>query len=102
MTRRYHRAQILLEPTQHERMRRIAQREGRSISEVARRLIRAGLERLAADEQRRADRRADALRRLSAIREGVRERRGEYEGDLIAEARSEREADLERARRGAG
>jgi hypothetical protein len=100
MGERYHRSQLLLEPEQHERMRRIAEREGRSISSVARVLIGIGLKALARDEKARTQRRAKALDRLSEIREAVLARHGVYEGDLVAEIRSERESNLDQVRRG--
>jgi hypothetical protein len=100
MGERYHRSQLLLEPEQHERMRRIAEREGRSISDVARGLIGIGLKMLARDEKARTQRRAKALDRLSEIREAVLARHGIYEGDLVAEVRSEREGNLDQVRRG--
>ncbi|MCH8876818.1 MAG: hypothetical protein IIA89_08340 [Chloroflexi bacterium] len=99
MGERYHRSQILLEPEQHERMRHIAKRESRSISDVAREVISIGLKVLANDEKARARRRSLALEHLGQIREAVLERHEVYEGDLVAEARSEREQSLERARR---
>jgi hypothetical protein len=100
MGERYHRSQLLLEPEQHERMRRIAEREGRSISDVARGLIGIGLKMLARDEKARTKRRAKALAGLSEIREAALARHGVYEGDLVAEVRSERESNLDQVRRG--
>jgi hypothetical protein len=100
MGERYHRSQLLLEPEQHERMRRIAEREGRSISDVARGLIGIGLKALARDEKARTHRRAKALEQLSEIREAALARHGIYEGDLVAEVRSERERNLDQVRRG--
>ncbi len=99
MGERYHRAQILLEPEQHRQLRQIAEREGRSISDVARQLIANALEVAANLEAARALRRAQALERLSAIREAAHSRYGVYQGDLVAEARAEREETLDRARR---
>jgi hypothetical protein len=100
MGERYHRSQLLLEPEQHERMRRIAEREGRSISDVARGLIGIGLKMLARDEKSRAQRRAKALEQLSKIREVALARHGIYKGGLVAEVRSEREGNLDQVRRG--
>jgi len=84
MGERYHRSQILLEPEQHERMRHIAKRESRSISDVAREVISIGLKVLANVEKARARRRSLALEHLGQIREAVLERHGVYEGDLVA------------------
>lgn len=99
MSERYHRAQILLEPEQHDRMRHIARREDRSISDVARQVIGIGLEVLAQDDEARLHRRRLALENLRAIREAARARYGTYEGDPVAEARSERERRSEAVRR---
>lgn len=95
MGERYHRAQILLEPEQHDRMRHIASREDRSISDVAREVIEVGLEALAREEEARAKRRRLALDHLHEIREAAKARYGVYAGDLVEEARAERERQSE-------
>lgn len=100
MPERYHRSQLLLEPEQYEQLREIAREQGRSISQVARDLIDLGLEALRRDREARARRQQAALRRLRAIREAAAARCGIYEGDLLAEARAEREASDERVRKG--
>lgn len=99
MAERYHRSQILLEPEQHHRMRHIASREGRSISDVAREAIGIGLDVLANDEEVQAKRWTQALEHLQKIREEVLDRSGVYEGDLVAEARSERDRSVDHAQR---
>ncbi len=90
----YCRAQVLLEPEQRERLREIAHREERSVSDVVRTILDAGLKALAEEnaDQRRADRLA-ALDRLAAMR---RSKPYAYHGDLLAEVRAERDADFER------
>jgi hypothetical protein len=99
VSERYHRSQILLEREQHKRLRQMAEREGRSISDVAREAIGIGLEALTGPAKARARRRTLALERLSAIREAARTRHGVYQGDLVAEARAEREQSHDRTRR---
>ncbi|MDX1599875.1 MAG: hypothetical protein R3191_00015 [Anaerolineales bacterium] len=99
MAERYHRAQLLLEPEQHDRMRHIARREDRSISAVAREVIGIGLSVLAKDEQARAERRELALAQLHEIREGAQARYGEYQGDLVDEVRSDRSRRLDAVRK---
>ncbi len=99
MAERYYRAQLLLDPEQHQSLREIARREARSISAVAREVIDLGLEALGQDQRARAERRAKALARLAQIREGIFAEHGVFEGDLVAEARAEREQGLEEARR---
>ena len=86
MAKRLYRAQILLEPTQHRALKDIAQREDRSISEVARRAIRLGLKAIAQDQVAQAI----ALDNLRELRTVIRERSGVYGGDLIREIREER------------
>ena len=100
MGERYHRSQLLLDPEQHDQMRQIAQREGRSISDVAREAINLGLDALASDEGVRLRRRSLALEGLDQIRQKVHAASGIYEGDLIAEARADRDSDQERVHRG--
>jgi hypothetical protein len=99
MSERYRRSQLLLEPEQHQKMREIAEREGRSISDVARGLIESGLERMAKDEQARFERNAAALDGLREIREAAQGRYGIYAGDLLSEVRAQREEALDKIKR---
>ena len=90
MSEHLYRAQILLEPEQHHRLAEIARREGRSISEVTRRVIRAGL--LALQNQDEVwQKRMEALAQLRAIRETSLP----YAGDLVNEGRNERDAKID-------
>ena len=86
-----YRAQILLEPEQHEALYRLAQSQGRSISEVAREVIQLGLQYIEQDAEALWERRMSAFERLTQIREIVQARYGIYIGDLVAEARAERD-----------
>jgi hypothetical protein len=94
MVQKY-RAQILLEPEQHQMLRSIAKREKRSLSEVAREVIRIGLDARENQVDILWNKREEALNRLHHIREKVYQNYGIYEGDLIAEARAERESQLD-------
>lgn len=98
MSKRVYRVQILLEPEQHRLLADIAERENRSISELVRDILREYL----ADRQEtiQVEREMKASERLQRIREVEIKRYGVYQGDLIAESRSEREADIERVWRG--
>jgi len=100
MGERYYRAQILFEPEQHKELREIAKREERSISDVAREMIDRGLRVREEDQQSRLRRSRKALEQLDRIRLQILEEYGVYDGDLIAEVRSEREKALDEARRG--
>jgi hypothetical protein len=90
MAERLYRAQILLEPAQHQALKEIARREDRSISDVAREAIRLGLKALTQYKQSQAR----AFENLSEIRTGIQERSGIYRGDLIANIRVERNHQL--------
>jgi len=94
----YHRAQILLEPEQHRRLKQIAERQGRSISDVTRGIVSAGLEAMAAQEEAHAARWTQVEQRLRVIREGAQARKGIYQGDLVGEIRAGRDEDLDAAR----
>lgn len=89
----YHRAQILLEKEQHEALQQIAEQDRRSLSELMREIIRTYL---ANDErERQLEQELNALDELDKIRARIAERAGVYEGDLLAEVRADRDAQLE-------
>ncbi len=92
MEERMYRAQILLKPEHRRRLEEIARREGRSISAVTRQVIDIGLEALESETET-WEKRARILSELRAIRE---KQPFEYRGDLINEARQEREDEMER------
>ena len=96
MSERMYRAQILLEPQQRRKLEEIARREGRSISAVTRQVIDAGLETLENEAETWA-KRAWVLSELKAIRE---KQPFEYSGNLIEEARQEREEEMDQIWRG--
>ena len=102
MGERYRRSQLLLEFEQHNRLRKIAENEERSISDVAREAIDLGLEVISSDEDSRSRRRSMALKSLDEIRARVYSVTGMYEGDLVAESRSDRERNHDRVRKGGG
>ncbi len=91
MSERMYRAQILLDPQQRRKLEELARREGRSISAVTRQMIDAGLETLE-NEAEVWKKRARILSRLRARRNN---QSFEYGGDLIAEARQERENEMD-------
>jgi predicted DNA-binding protein len=94
MSQKY-RAQILLEPEQHQALQQIARREGRSLSDVAREVIQAGLDARQSDSEETWNRRRQAMQKLRQIREAVQQVHGIYEGNLIAEVRAIREEQAE-------
>jgi len=89
-----YRAQLLLETEQHEALARIAEEEGRSVSDLVREIVQRHLDERAREAQSAAALRA--LGRLTHVRERLRETRGVYEGDPLAEVRAEREDDVAR------
>jgi hypothetical protein len=94
------RAQLLLTPQQRRRLEEIARREGRSLSDVARRAIDMGLDRLEGRSDEALQEQLQILEELSHIREDVQARYGVYQGDLVAESRRERDEQTERIWRG--
>ena len=93
-----YRTQLLLEPEQHEALAQIAQQEGRSLSDLMREIVRKHL--AEKDECARQEAALRAIEELTSIRNGIREEHGVYQGDLVAEVRAEREAELADAWRG--
>ena len=92
-----YRAQIILEPEQHRKLAEIEQVESRSMSEIIRALVQEFLQ-----EQEQAAglaRELYALDALAELRCKIAEKRGTYSGDLLAEARDERDEDLLRVMR---
>ena len=93
-----HRAQLLLESEQHEALAEIAEQEGRSISDLVREIVRRHL--VERDREAQILAALQAIERLTEIREGLREEHGMYQGDPLAEVRSDWEEDVERVWRG--
>jgi hypothetical protein len=93
-----YRAQILLEPEQHAALAQVARREERSISDLVREIVDQWLKQQ--DEQRLWEQRMQALERLNQIRERIQQEYGVYQGDLLEEARAERDEDFDRVWRG--
>jgi hypothetical protein len=85
------RNQLILDNAHDRRLREIAYREGKSISEVVRQI----LDEYFAEKDRQA--REEALKALDGL-DRIREasaRYGVYEGDLVNEAREERLREME-------
>jgi len=87
MSERMYRAQILLDPRQRRKLEELARREGRSISAVTRQVIDAGLESLESE----ADIWKKRTRVLSDLRAMREKQPFEYNGNLIEDARQERD-----------
>jgi hypothetical protein len=80
------RVQILLEAKQRRALVRIAKREGRSVSDILREMVELGLE----QRTQKSEKWKQALRRLRQVR-AANQPRGLYTGNLVAEARAERD-----------
>ncbi len=89
-----YRAQILLEPEQHQALTEIAEREGRSLSDLVREIVRQHL--AEQDQEARLLREIQAIEELTQIRKQVQEQHGVYRVDLLSEVREEWEQDTER------
>jgi hypothetical protein len=87
-----YRMQILLEPEQRRRLELIASREGRNLSDVARRALDIGLDALSADAEETWQRRVRILDELRGLRA---QQPFEYSGDLVNGTRGARQ-DVER------
>lgn len=96
MEERMYRAQILIKPEHRRRLEEIARRQGRSISAVTRQVIDIGLEALESEAEI-WQKRAQILSSLRAVRE---KQPFEYRGDLVKEARQERDEQMEQIWRG--
>ena len=91
------RAQISIEPAQHNALVQIAREEGRSVSDVARELIRLGLAARTETPEMRWRGRDRALEQAAQLREAIRQRRGGRPIDLdppelLRSMRDERDA----------
>ena len=94
-----HRAQLLLEPELYHRLKEIARRERRSISDVARNFIREGMRTSENLPDEKLQLELAALDRLNQIRDEIREQHGVYTGDLVNEVREERIRQMEEVER---
>jgi len=88
------RTQILLEPEQHQALTEIAQREGRSLSDLLREIAAEYLARQ--DQDERLQEALQAIDALTKIRKQIEAEHGACATDLLAEVRAEREQDMER------
>jgi predicted DNA-binding protein len=97
MTQLY-RTQVLLEREQHESLQQLAAAAGRSMSEVIREAVAVYL--VDHSKEWKRQQALDAIARMSELRQQLVAEYGIFEGDLLAEAREERDADMERVWRG--
>jgi hypothetical protein len=99
MAERMHRAQILLPPEQHRAIREIAHQENRSISDVVRDLVQQFLDERSSSARLQIE--LEALNALRQIREQAERRHGGYyTGDIVTEARTERDQQIAEVQQG--
>ena len=92
------RTHLLLEPEQQRSLSEIAQREGRSVSEVAREIIQQGITHRQQQYKNEIERRLVALENICRIRKSIQKERGSVDYidivDMITEMREERDANI--------
>jgi predicted DNA-binding protein len=93
-----YRAQLLLESEQHQALAKIAEQEGRSISDLVREIVRRHL--VEREQEAQITTAVQSLERLAQIRARLQEEHGLYSGDPLAEARADWDRELERILRG--
>ena len=95
MTEQQRHPPLVLEPEQYAVLTQLAARQHQTISEVTVEVVRLGLEALRHAKQRQRLPQ-EALKRLNALRDEIQQTHGIYPGDLVTEARVEREEQIER------
>jgi predicted DNA-binding protein len=90
-----YRMQLLVKPEQRKRLERVAKREGRTLSDTARRALEEGLRVMEGDSDSVWEQRREALEFLDRLRKQIQDERGVYQGDLINDARTERDSQIE-------
>jgi hypothetical protein len=90
-----YRMQLLVKPEQRKRLERVARRQGRTFSDTARRALEEGLRVMEGDSDSIWEERLKAVEFLNGLRKRIQEERGVYQGDLVHEAREERDSQLE-------
>ena len=88
-----YRAQILLEPEQHQALSEIAEQRQQSLSHVVRQIVEEYLVEHDLDEQLQQE--IQAIQALADLRRKIQKRRGLITQDLLAETRQERSAELD-------
>jgi hypothetical protein len=92
------RIQFFLDDDQYDAVARIATAQDRPIPDLVHDLVDLGLERL----KRSTQKKRRALQELIALRQSIEARQGVYPGDPVAEARAERERQIDATLLGTG
>ncbi|MGQ9555857.1 MAG: ribbon-helix-helix protein, CopG family [Anaerolineae bacterium] len=94
MTGTLQRTQVLLEEQQQRTLAQMARNEGKSLSALLREIVQSYIEeRLKEADKKQA---LEALEYLAEMRKAIEQRSGVHPGDLVAEVRAEREAQIDR------
>lgn len=88
-----YRAQILLEPEQHQALANIASQRQQSISHLVREIVQAYL--VGNDRVAQLQEELEAIENLAHLRQEIQAQHGTIQADLLADARDEREAELD-------
>jgi hypothetical protein len=87
------RIQLFLDDDQYDTVARIATAQDRPIPDLVHDLVDLGLERI----ERRTYKKRNALQELTILRRSIEARQGIHPGDPVAEARAERERQIDAA-----
>jgi metal-responsive CopG/Arc/MetJ family transcriptional regulator len=93
MSQTKYRAQILLEPEQHQALAEIAAQRQESVSHVVREIVQEYLVERDLNEQQRQE--IQAIQSLAQLRQEIQAQHGLIHTDPLAEAREERDAELD-------
>ena len=86
----FKRVQMLIEPEQDQKLRKVASQQGKSMAEVTRHVIDLGIEALEKDDE--FIRRELALEKAAALRQAMHARRGKMlDVDVVTDIRQMRE-----------
>jgi len=99
MGERLYRAQILLEPEQHQKLVRIAGQQHRSLSDIIREIVQTELDRREKDETERRHQLLEGIERVRLTREEILARRGGEPlglnvADMVRQMREERDEEV--------
>ncbi len=95
---KFRRVQIYLELNQYEDLKKIAYMQNRSVSDLVQGILEEWL--ILSKSGIRTDRELQALDQLTLLRKKIEDQHGTYPGDLLNDAREERDQDIERVWRG--
>ncbi len=96
MSETMQRCQILLPPELRRRLAHLARSERRTVSDITRQAIVAGLDEMEKYSEVDYRKQKAALLELKRLRHQTREKYGVYQGDPVKDARDERQKEIDR------